>query len=282
METKPTKPKMMIEFKQAAKSGALDLYIYDNIVGDGYDWWTGETVESETSQKYFRDQLAEYPDVKQINLYVNSEGGSVYEAMGIRAQLMRHPANVTAFVDGFAASAASLILTGCNEVVMDAASTQLLHNMWTFAIGNADELRKVADELDQLMVANRQAYLDKVGDKLDEASLIQLMSEERWLTAAECMDMGLCDRVETIRKEEPVKAPEAKKQLIAFKVLTEIVASARQTMEQPEEDPPDVDAPPDEAEPEPAEPAEETNDVAEHSGVNFLAALATAAERSVR
>ena len=93
--------------QQASEPETLDLYIYSAVQGDGYDWWTGEKIESETSAEYFRQELDKHKNAKQINVYINSLGGSVMEGVGIYNQLRRHPANVTAYIDGFACSIAS-------------------------------------------------------------------------------------------------------------------------------------------------------------------------------
>lgn len=69
----------MWEIRQQADPNTLDLYIYGDVEGDGYDWWTDEIIRSETSANTFREELAKYPDVTQINLYINSRGGSVFE-----------------------------------------------------------------------------------------------------------------------------------------------------------------------------------------------------------
>ncbi|WP_018249845.1 head maturation protease, ClpP-related [Orenia marismortui] len=188
--------KRLWQLKQVADNPEeLDMYIYDDIQGDTFDYWTWSMTESETSANYFREQLAKYPDVKQINLYVNSYGGSVYEAMAIRSQLLRHSAKVIAIVDGFACSAASFILTGCDEVKMYSNTMQMIHNMWDVVAGNANQLRKAADDLDKLMEGNRQAYLEKSGGKISEEELIELLDNETWLTAQECLDYGLADEV---------------------------------------------------------------------------------------
>ena len=186
--------RQMIEAKQSAEK-TLDLFIYDDIEPDTIGWLTGEVTESETSAAYIKGILDEHRDVTHINLFVNSRGGSVIEAMGIRAHLLRHPAQKTAYVDGWAASAASFLLTGCDEVLMVTGSMQMLHSMWMVAIGNAKELRKAADDLDRIMVGNREMYLEKAGDKLTEEQLIQLMEAETWLNAQECVELGLADRV---------------------------------------------------------------------------------------
>ena len=133
--------KKIWEFKQLASNpDSVDLYVYGDIESDSYDWWWDETVESETSANHFKNELEKYSEVKEINLYVNSYGGSVYEAMSIRNQLKRHNAKVIGIVDGFAASAASFILTGCDIVKMYSNTMQMVHNMWMPACGNASQL----------------------------------------------------------------------------------------------------------------------------------------------
>ena len=64
--------KQMWEIKQQTTPGTLDLYIYGDVESDGYDWWEDEVIRSETSANTFREELAKYPDVQQINLYINS------------------------------------------------------------------------------------------------------------------------------------------------------------------------------------------------------------------
>lgn len=161
----------------------------------GYNYWTGQEIVSETSADYFRDELAKYQTVKEIRVYVNSFGGSVEEALPIRNQLKRHTAKVVGIVDGFAASAASFILTGCDEVKMYANTTQMLHNMLGMSYGNSSAHRKAADDQDVIMTAIRQGYLEKAGGKLTDEQLMVILENETWLTAQQCFDYGLCDEV---------------------------------------------------------------------------------------
>lgn len=188
--------KKIWELKQSmGNPDVLNMYIYGYIEGDYYDWWNDEVIESETSADHFRDELAKHPNATQINVYVNSFGGYVYEAMAIRNQLKRHPAHVTGYVDGFAASAASFILTGCDEVKMYSNTMQMIHNAINGAYGNATDLRKAADDLDRIMDGNRQAYLEKSNGKLTEEKLIKLLEAETYLTAKEALEYGLCDEI---------------------------------------------------------------------------------------
>lgn len=184
----------MWEIKQSATPGTLDLYIYGDVKGDSYDWWTDQIIRSETSANHFREELAKHPNVTQINIYINSYGGSVFEGTAIYNQLKRHTAHKTVYVDGFACSIASVIAMAGDEIVMPKNALMMVHNMWMGVYGNATELRKAADDLDIINTAGRGAYLDKAGDKLDESTLVEMMDAETWLTAEQCIRYGLADR----------------------------------------------------------------------------------------
>lgn len=195
----PAKPKMMVRFKapkQSAKSNTYKLYIYDDVSAFGkFDWATWSYLESETSANYFRDQLEMIPDNATIELYINSNGGSVKEGVSIYNQLSRHKANKIAYVDGFAYSVASLICMSCGKVVMGMGTSMLVHNMWMEVAGNAEELRKAADDLDALMETNRKIYLKRSKGKISEEELSIIMEEERILTPSECLQYGFADQI---------------------------------------------------------------------------------------
>lgn len=186
--------KTMWELRQQTDPSALDLYIYGDVEGDGYDWWTDEIIRSETSANTFREELGKYPNVTQINLYINSYGGSVFEGTAIYNQLRRHPARKTVYIDGFACSIASVIAMAGDEIIMPRNALMMVHNMWMCVSGNAAELRKAADDLDKINEAGREAYLQKAGDKLTPELIAQMEDDETWLTAEECLRYGLADR----------------------------------------------------------------------------------------
>lgn len=197
----------MYELKQAVnETDTLNLYIYGDVEGDYYDWYRDVTVKSETSADYFRDELSKYGDVKNINVYINSYGGSVFEGTAIYNQLKRHPAYKTVYVDGFACSIASVIAMSGDRVVMPPNTMMMIHNMWMGAVGNAAELRKAADDLDAINVAGRQAYLAKAKGKITEEKLAELMDAETWLTAAECVEYGFADEIAEERAIENKKS----------------------------------------------------------------------------
>lgn len=192
---KPFKPMWEIK-QQATEPGVLDLYIYGDVEAETFvdDGWWGHWEEAETSANHFREVLAEYPDAREIRVYINSRGGSVFEGTAIYNQLRRHPARKVVYIDGFACSIASVIAMAGDEVVMPRNALMMIHNMWMEVTGNAEELRKAADDLDTINDAGRAAYLLKAGAKLREDELAEMMAVETWLTAEDCIRLGLADR----------------------------------------------------------------------------------------
>ena len=133
--------------------------------------------------------------MKQINLHLNSPGGSVFEGTAIYNMLKQNNAKVNVYVDGLAASIASVIAMSGDTIFMPSNSMLMIHNAWTIAMGNADELRKQADDLEKISGVGNIAYLEKAGDKLDESTLKELLDNETWLTAQEAVDYGLADEI---------------------------------------------------------------------------------------
>lgn len=165
-----------------------DMYIDGEIVTDEYE-------DSDTSAAGFRDALKSMGDVKTINLHINSPGGSVFEGIAIYNMLKQNKAKVNVYVDGLAASIASVVAMSGDTIFMPSNAMMMIHNPWTYAVGNANELRKQADDLDQITKSSVQTYLSKAGDKLDKETLKQLMDDETWLTAQQALDYGLADEI---------------------------------------------------------------------------------------
>lgn len=176
------------EVKQSTIANQADIYIYGEIVS--YKW-----DDTDTTASSFQKDLRELGNIEQINLHVNSPGGSVFEGIAIGNMLKQHKATVVAHVDALAASIASVIIASCDKVIMPENSMLMIHNPWTGLYGNAKELRKAADDLEKMGEASVITYLSKAGDKLSEERIKQIMDEETWLSAKESFDIGLCDEV---------------------------------------------------------------------------------------
>ncbi|MGX5772690.1 head maturation protease, ClpP-related [Microbacterium trichothecenolyticum] len=131
------------------------------------------------------------PDsVDQIILRINSGGGEVFEGVSILNMLRAHKATVTAVVDGLAASAASVIAAGADDVVMSPGTQMMIHSPSVIAWGNATHLRKQAEVLDTIERSLIDIYTAKAG----EHDWPQLLADETWLTAKEAVELGLVDR----------------------------------------------------------------------------------------
>ncbi|MFI2810149.1 head maturation protease, ClpP-related [Microbulbifer sp. JSM ZJ756] len=130
-------------------------------------------------------------DVDEIDLRLNTPGGSVFEGNAIYNALKRHKAKITSYVDGLAASMGSVIALAGERVIMADNAMYMIHNPWTHVGGDSRELRKTADTLDKLRESMLNIYHAKTGIPLDE--LTTMLDDETWLTASECVDKGFAD-----------------------------------------------------------------------------------------
>lgn len=202
-------------FEQAAQ-GVQRLYVYDDVTAYGsFNWETWEYDESETSAKFFRDRLAEIPDTDIIELHVNSYGGDVKEGIAIYNQLKQHKAKKICYVDGFAYSIASIICMACEKIIMGLGTSMLIHNMAAYTYGNAEQLRKMADDLDVLMESNRKIYMARARN-LTEDELAEMMDKETYLTPEQCLEYGFCDEIdgESAAGTDPQRVLEEQKKII--------------------------------------------------------------------
>lgn len=133
-------------------------------------------------------------DVDEIELHVNSPGGSVYEGIAIRNALVQHKATVTTIVDGLAASAASYIALAGDEVIMAPNSELMIHDASGLCMGWASDMKKMADDLDRISDNIASMYADKAGG--DAKDWRKAMLAETWYSADEAVSAGLADRVD--------------------------------------------------------------------------------------
>ena len=147
----------------------------------------------DVNAKQFVDELKDI-NADTINLRINSPGGSVIDGNAMFNALQRHPAKVITHIDGLAASMASVIAMAGDEVHMADNALLMIHNPWTFSMGDADELRADADLLDKMSASILSSY----GRSQYEADeLKNLMDEETWFTAQEAFDAGFVDHIST-------------------------------------------------------------------------------------
>lgn len=182
-----TQPKYLT-IKQQANNDEADVYIDGEIVTDEY-------LDSDTSASGFRDALKEIGDVKTINLHINSPGGSVFEGTAIFNMLKNSKAFINVYIDGLAASIASVIAMAGDKIYMPANAMMMIHNPWVVCEGNANELRKMADDLEKIGNLSTETYVKRSNGKANAEEIQNLMDEETWLTAKEAVELGLADEV---------------------------------------------------------------------------------------
>lgn len=199
-----------------------DLYIYGDVTS--YPW-----TEADVDAWSLTNELAALTDAKNITVHINSYGGEVGEGLAIYNALKNHPAKITTVCDGFACSIASVIFMAGDERVMNDASLLMIHNPWTYTAGNANELRKEADDLDKIAEASYAAYLSCINIGRDD--LKALLDAETWLTPAEALDMGFAT---TIKADANAKYSQSAKKAMIEKLLHKDVQETVQPVEEQE------------------------------------------------
>lgn len=180
----------------AADTGEATVYLYDIIVADATEaeWYGGVDPLS------FARTLSEIK-APLIHLRINSPGGSVFAARAIEQALREHPARVVAHIDGYAASAASIVMLGADERVISPGGMVMIHKGWTVAIGNADDLKATADILDKVDETIVESYARVSGQTTKR--IASWMAAETWFTAKEALDAGF---VTSIAEDQPLRA----------------------------------------------------------------------------
>ncbi|MBS3875717.1 ATP-dependent Clp protease proteolytic subunit [Proteus mirabilis] len=172
---------------QAKEDQTADIYIYDEIGGWGI------------SARRFTEDLISLGNLSHINLHIHSPGGEVFDGIAIYNQLKNHSATITVYIDGLAASMASVIAMVGDTVIMPKNAMMMIHKPWGVSWGDANDMREYADLLDKLENVLIPAYVAKTGKTTEE--ITAMLEQETWLDGDECVEHGFADKV-----IEPVKA----------------------------------------------------------------------------
>lgn len=206
---------------------------------------------SDVSSSNLSRQLEELTDVTEINVYINSYGGEVAEGLAIYNALKRHKAKVNTYCDGFACSIASVIFMAGEERVMGESSLLMIHNAWSCACGNADDMRKLAEDLDKITQASVIAY--KSHSTLSEEEIKNLLDNETWLLPEEALEYGFATGIEKTETENTSQN--------ARMSLLEIIKQHRQEVaDDDEEKDPEDEGDPDDDEGDPDDEGNEGED----------------------
>jgi len=176
----------MINFKAKSETEA-DIFIYGDI---GESFWNEDTV---TAKKFAMD-LKAIGNVSMLNIFINSGGGNVFDAQAIYSMLKRHNANKTVYIDGLAASAASVIAMAGDKIMMPKNAMMMIHCASACVCGNSMEIHKMGDTLTQVDISICEVYEAKTMKKKEE--MMSMLEAETWMTAKEAVEMGFADEME--------------------------------------------------------------------------------------
>lgn len=172
----------------------------------GGDWFRIANVGSDSAEVYIYDAIGDFGvtadefvrdlraiESRSIALHINSPGGLVFEGVAIYSALKNHPATVNVTVDGIAASAASFIAMAGDTVAVEKPAKMMIHDAAGLVLGNASDMREVADLLDELSDTIAGIYADRAGGTI--AGWREAMRATTWYSAAQAVEVGLADRV---------------------------------------------------------------------------------------
>lgn len=188
-----------------------DLYIFGHI--SAYGQWGDD--DPDRSAYNIVNELKEI-QASNVNVHINSYGGDVSEGLAIYNTLKSLNKNVTTICDGFACSVASVVFCAGDKRVMSDSSLLMIHNAWTYAAGNSEDLRKTAEDLDIITQASVNAY--KLTTNISEEEIKNLMDNESWITPESAVEMGFATDIVN-KKEDGVN--QSAFDLIKGKLLAE-------------------------------------------------------------
>lgn len=144
-----------------------------------------------SAASFYRDLSAVAKDAEPVDIRISSPGGSVYDGMAIYSMLKGRAGKVTAYVDGIAASIASIVALAADIVVMPENSMMMIHNPFGAAVGDAPAMREQADILDKIAGQMAAIYAQKSGES--EETVKAAMAATTWMTGKEAVERGYAD-----------------------------------------------------------------------------------------
>ncbi len=186
-----------LQIKNETETSA-DLYFYGDIVSDSWSAWADEDQYPESVRDFLKDQNG-----KELNIYINSGGGSVFAGVAIYNMLKRHNGFITVHVDGLAASIASVIALVGNKIIVPKTAMIMVHKPWMGIWGgySAPEFRKMADDLDNVEKVIMNVYAENLKEGIEISTIQELVDNETWLTGDEAAEYFNIEVTEEIDKK---------------------------------------------------------------------------------
>lgn len=201
------KQKIDFRLEKTEDRGEVSVYLYGDIADERpVNFWTGEEEKGDYITPKEVRELFDGIKSDKIDLHINSFGGSVFASVSIFNYLNALNKDITVYIDGIAASGASIIAMAGNKVIMPKNTQMMVHRASCFAYGNCEDLRGLADTLEKLDNATVfETYKKRFKGSDDE--LRDLITNETYLSADECFENGLCDEVMKLSNKPDNKKP---------------------------------------------------------------------------
>lgn len=224
------------QIEETEERAVIDIY------GDITSWpWLNSDVSAYDIKQAINDIKA-----KNIDVFINSYGGEVAEALAIAAALNRHSAKVHTYCDGFACSAATIIFAAGDDRTMDPLSLLMIHNCMSYVgYANTEELLKAAEDNEKINQSSIKAYMRVVN--VSEEEIKDLMNKETWLSAEEAVNIGLATGIAETEESEAVQQSARKA------IRDKLLQKAKQEGDEPDDEPA----------PDPEEPDSDDNEIKE-------------------
>ncbi|UOE54924.1 head maturation protease, ClpP-related [Cytobacillus oceanisediminis] len=191
------------QFKADAGEDNTTLTIYGDI---GESWWS-----ESTSAKDVESALKTVTS-GTLTVHLNSPGGDVFDGIAIYNQLKNHSAKVIVYVDGLAASAASIIAMAADELIMNTGSMLMIHEASTFTWGTKADIKKTLNALQGIDKSIADIYMTRYqGDRSEIETLIE---NETWFTSSEAVELGLADKVNDVQEDDELDPEEFKNSIL--------------------------------------------------------------------
>ena len=177
-----------MDVRMLSGSDAADVYIGGLICENAYDNW------DEVSAAQLAKKLSAAADARRLNIHINSGGGSVAQAVAMRTMLISHAASEKhVYIDGVAASAATLPACIGAPVHMAAGSMYMIHNPIMYTSGDHRQLRHDADVLEKYADMFAGVYAQQSDGEISD--IRAMMDAETWMTADEAVEHGFASDV---------------------------------------------------------------------------------------
>lgn len=185
-----------------------ELLIYGDITS--FEWYNSD------KSAYGLAQDLEALNDANLTVRINSYGGEVAEGLAMYNLLKSYKGEVTTICDGFACSAASIVFMAGTKRIMPKSSLLMIHNAWTYASGDSNELRKIADDIEKITQPSVEIY--KSISNLEEEEIKAMMDAETWILADEALSYGFATEV----------AEDSAKQSLKEEMLSKLVIKTKQ------------------------------------------------------